>query len=264
MEKKKEVMMKLQLASDLHLEFSENRKWLRSNPLIAQADTLILAGDTVPFAFMEKADFFYDQISGDFDKVITICGNHEFYKGDVGILSPSYRKMIRDNIYVINNQTLELDNVYFICSTLWTDVPAIKQREVNEIMNDYRLIRYKRNEGRENFSVEDMLALYHESLDFIKEELIKHQGDQVVVITHHVPVYQTMPKTYRESILRYCYGNDLSTLIEENPQIKLWVNGHCHYPDRTQIKETLLYRNPLGYVLRNQQENFQRDLVIEI
>ena len=37
--------MKLQDASDLHLEFRDNSRWLKENPLIPLGEILVLAGD---------------------------------------------------------------------------------------------------------------------------------------------------------------------------------------------------------------------------
>lgn len=42
--------MRLQIASDLHLEFPENRDFITLNPLQIAGDILILAGDIV-FSF---------------------------------------------------------------------------------------------------------------------------------------------------------------------------------------------------------------------
>ena len=50
--------MKLQYCSDLHLEFRENREFIKENPLQVKGDILLLAGDITPFATMDKYNFF--------------------------------------------------------------------------------------------------------------------------------------------------------------------------------------------------------------
>ena len=38
--------MKVQICSDLHLEFTANKSWLKENPILPSGDILIIAGDT--------------------------------------------------------------------------------------------------------------------------------------------------------------------------------------------------------------------------
>jgi predicted phosphodiesterase len=257
--------MKIQIASDMHLEFPENRRWLRENPLEAKADLLILAGDTVPYACRTKADHFFDEISRAFQQVITIFGNHEFYRGEINKAYPRYEENIRENVVLLNNKTYKFAGMNFVCSTLWTAIPLEKQTEVEEIMNDYRMIK-KRSRFMEliNLDADETVFLYKKSLEYITKELDYYQNEPLVIITHHVPVFQTMPETYRTSLLRYGYGNDLKNYIEDHPNIRLWVHGHCHYPDMSRVGETIVVRNPLGYVSRRQQSSFKRDFIIEI
>lgn len=40
-------MVKIQVASDLHLEFNENREWLEKNPIFPKGDILLLARDII-------------------------------------------------------------------------------------------------------------------------------------------------------------------------------------------------------------------------
>ena len=50
--------MKLQYCSDLHLEFPENREFIKANPLQAKGDVLVLADDIMLFADMDKHNAF--------------------------------------------------------------------------------------------------------------------------------------------------------------------------------------------------------------
>jgi predicted phosphodiesterase len=73
--------MRIQYASDLHLEFRENSSFLKHNPLAVAGEVLVLAGD---IGYIGDENYsrhpFWDWASGNYSRVIVVPGNHEFYK----------------------------------------------------------------------------------------------------------------------------------------------------------------------------------------
>jgi len=71
--------MKIQYASDLHLEFRENSRYLHDNPLIPVGDILLLAGD---IGYLDDHTYqthpFWDDVSEKFRQTLVIPGNHEY------------------------------------------------------------------------------------------------------------------------------------------------------------------------------------------
>lgn len=256
--------MKIQVASDLHLEFPGNREWIKKNPLIPEADILVLAGDIVVDKYKSEAGFFIDQIKHDYKTVISTMGNHEFYDGVISYAYPDYKKELTRNYIKLNNQSVIIDDTKFIASTLWSHIPGCHSAYLKQIMNDFRMIYKFNSDNRINITIDDINRFHKASVDFLKNELAKDFDGKVVVITHHLPMFECIEGEYNnKDIIKYAFATDLIDLIKNN-RIDLWVFGHIHVSYYREIYNTRLVANPLGYMSESQQYRFSRDLVIEI
>jgi 3',5'-cyclic AMP phosphodiesterase CpdA len=74
--------MKIQYASDLHLEFAENRNFIENGGIMPMGEILVLAGDVSYLGDrkMMKRRFF-DWCAEHFRKTFIVPGNHEFITG---------------------------------------------------------------------------------------------------------------------------------------------------------------------------------------
>lgn len=92
--------MRIQYMSDLHMEFTENTRFIKANECQANGDVLVLAGDTFYLQdIVAPKNRFWNWASKSFRQVLLVPGNHEFYgNGDVTYRGNSWQWMIRDNI----------------------------------------------------------------------------------------------------------------------------------------------------------------------
>lgn len=256
--------MKIQIASDLHLEFPENRRWLNRNPLIKKADVLILAGDIILNKKANEAKRFYKEVRKSFKNIIQIPGNHEYYFGEIAFAYPNYYKKLAKNHIIANNKTIIIDNVKFILSTLWSLIPEKSAILIQNSINDYQTI-YSKVDG-EKFLIGTKVTnhYYISSLKYIRKELEKDFNGKVVVVTHHLPSFKCVSKRFAGDELNFAFASELKSLILKFPKIKLWVHGHSHDFKEMKIGKTKVVRNSLGYVRQNEQLGFKRDFVVEV
>lgn len=262
--------MKIALASDLHLEFRAVEI-----PNTEQADVLILSGDICvahalhdhPLSGQAPVDAmkpgrnqgaavnyrqFFDHVSVEYNHVVYVAGNHEFYHGRF----PDAYDWLRSecsrytNIHFLNRDQVCIDNVTFVGGTLWTDMnksdPTTMQ-VIEGMMNDFRVIRNSQHNYRK-FLPKDCVQEHHKTIEYIKNTVESNPGGKFVVVGHHTPSSLSIHPMYKNDIwMNGGYFSDLSELILDHPQIALWTCGHVHNPHSYYMGSTLVVCNSRGY-----------------
>lgn len=263
--------MNVQYLSDLHLEFPENREYIRNNPIIPSADILIIAGDLGHLnlfrkhhIYKEYCDSFLDYCSKNWKRVIIIPGNHEYYGGTTAVMTQVPRQYdIADNITFINNYSLFLDeyNVMIFGATLWANIPYENQMSVYFGMNDYNFINYRRGE---KLSIKNSIDEHIRTLTCIEGLPAKETRNyKLIIATHHGCHIKCLNSNYNNPRTNSAYTTDLRGIIE---QIKpeAWIVGHTHFSQVFKYDETIIAENSLGYVSYGNEKNFLRNAIIDI
>ena len=266
--------MKIQLVSDLHLEFHKPQI-LGFGPELritnAGADVLVLAGDICTARDFESFISFFENCSKEFPHVIYIMGNHEHYKAKDFATTPNLiRAALKDlsNVHFLDNDCVTLDGIKFVGATLWTDLNKGCPLTTNALqfgMNDFRLIKYRDERGNYfKFSPACSYMEHRRSVSFIYDETdgISHSGP-CVVVTHHAPSYRSVhPKYANDTYMNGGYASDMETLIHINDHIKLWCHGHMHNNFDYMVGDTRVVCNPHGYP--GERENPNTNFIVEI
>jgi predicted phosphohydrolase len=252
--------MKIQYCSDLHLEFPENRKFLKRNSLNVVGDILVLAGDVVTFPDLEKGHEFIDFACDHYSAVYWVPGNHEYYGADISDKSSPLCEKLRDNLYLVNNHSVVHGSARVLFTTLWSRIRQQHEWDIQRSISDFSAIRY---EGAK-LTAQRFSLLHEESLGFLRNAIGEGKQEQMVVVSHHVPTMMNYPEVYKNSPLTEAFAVELFDLIIDS-EIECWIYGHHHVntPDFT-IGKTKMLTNQLGYVRQFEHRSFRRDAVVEV
>jgi len=252
--------MTLNYASDLHLEFPENRAWLRANPLQGSGGVLLLAGDVLPFAVLHKHRDVLKTWSDQYEQVLWLPGNHEYYDGDIRQRSGVLDEQLGANVRLVNDTAVYTNGVRILCTTLWTRIGQLNEARVRQRMNDYHQIR----NGNALLLPAHTTRLHEASLQWLTTELAKPFTGSTVVATHHVPTFLHYPPEYKGDALSEAFAVELHDLIETS-NAAAWIYGHHHrnIPPYT-IGSTRMLTNQLGYVRLGEEQGFDTGAHLEL
>ena len=261
--------MKIQLISDLHLEFEPTYR-----PTNSGSDVLILSGDILVADYLErskdspyrsKADNFLqflEHCSNCWKHVVYVMGNHEHYMGRYDKTYNIIKKHIEsyDNIHLLEKQVVTIDGVKFVGATLWTNQNngcPITESTLRGGLNDYRVIQLNDSGTYRKLNPKDTLREFMVSLNFIDEQT--ENEEEVVVCTHHAPSLQSITERFKnDHYLNGGYVSDLNEFVYNRPNIKLWTHGHVHSSHDYMIGETRIACNPRGYNGENPEFDDQK------
>lgn len=280
--------MKVQIVSDIHLEFRKtfDSLFVPSAPILCLlGDICICAND----AEYKKFVSFIQWCSSKYQCVIHITGNHEYYstyanKRGIGNTMEAVHIKLRklekqiQNYKFLNNKMLSIKEgrktYNFIGTTLWTFVEKNNREKFKNRMNDYSDIyvvneEYKKAKKEKKditninpirkYHPNDMVKIHKRNIGFIKRciKSIGKRNNVNILLTHHKPIADSTPDEYTQA-----YEVDLPALGLLKKPIHFAFHGHTHKPYNKIINGVVCMSNPKGYA--NQRTRFNPKLVVDL
>lgn len=236
--------MRIRLLSDLHFEFHRDGGYSFLQDQNQDFDVLVIAGDLNTAKNLKNS---FDLLKSLFQnkKIIFVPGNHEYYRSSF----PEVQAILADekDIVVLDNNSIVLDGVKFVGTTLWFPHSGGYERG-DESLNDFSQIsNFRAWVGKRAAA----------SAEFLNKEVDK----DCVVITHHLPHRSAIHINYQNSFLNKYFLHNVSPIVEDRGA-KLWLFGHTHSSCDMMINNTRLVCNPFGYVGYATNSEFNPNLTI--
>lgn len=257
--------MKIQIVSDLHLEFYKDPAFTGITPA-PDADVLVLAGDIgVRTSGIER-------FKGWPAPVIYVYGNHEMYSGtDLGKTVVQLRETCAAiGMHFLEKEALVLSehpDVRFLGTALWTDYLLFGRPKQPFAMIDCgnNLADHSRiRSGGKRFTPRDAMFRHVASKQWLNEQFALPFDGKTVVVTHHGCHWNSVAPRWRNDLVSAGFCSDLAPLLQH---ADLWLHGHTHDGFDYQVGRCRVVVNPRGYPLSGggyENSAFNNRLVVDV
>ncbi|MYE80729.1 MAG: hypothetical protein F4X36_02585 [Gammaproteobacteria bacterium] len=251
--------MRIQFASDLHLDYSD-RTWPRRQVFraVADRDVLVLAGD-IGRGLMARA-FVEQQL--DISPVVYVPGNHEYYGRRVDRADVDVRWLelagAHDHLHYLVGETAEIDGIRFWGAPWYSGLWGARDRRtlarVSTGINDFEWPVHQK------WTIVNHLAAHAAQTRQLRA--LTHELD--VVVTHWPPTKAAIPARLAGNPLSPYYVNDYPDMVCEIGA-RLWISGHVHEAYDYHVGLTRCVSNPGGYPDEvRESPHFRPDRVVEV
>ena len=251
------VPVRIQLASDLHLELL--RRWPHECLVTPapDADVLVLAGD------IHRGLEAIERFAAWPVPVLYVAGNHEFYRHDWDTLRSELKSATASTaVRFLDDDAVTIDGVRFLGSTLWTDyaLPGIESTEAMATAERFLLDHQRIQTASGLFRARQALDDHRRSRDWLAREMSADRATPTVVITHHAPHPGSIHPRFAGSPINGGFISDLTALVE---RAELWLHGHVHDSFDYTVGRCRVVTNPRGYARNRDDAASVEDLVFE-
>ena len=261
--------------SDLHLEVHPH---FEVHPAPG-ADLLVLAGDIGSYqqgSALAGADFGLARFSprrGWPVPVLFIPGNHEYDNLDFDLTHARLRETCeRLGITWLERESLVLQGVRFIGTTLWTDFDALAPADgdLTQVLRarakafraaNFYLQKTGATRAGQPFTAQGWREQGLVCQQWLRQALTEPFDGTTVVVTHFAPSLRSADPRYGLTPGTAGFCNSLDALL---PLAQLWIHGHLHCQQDYLHAGCRVVANTLGYAVKGEQAGFRPGLLLDV
>lgn len=256
-------------------------------------------------------------------EIVYVTGNHEYWLHDIMTVDENIKKYIEENnltnIHFLNNKSVVINGLRFIGGTLWTslgsffpwldrnqiikyfgamgDFKKIQAKSWYTVANTNKVIKFLSANGVDENKINDLIEnkyfnplieieKHNETVEYFINELSEEFKGQTVVVSHHMPSYESWMKKFgistdyskgewvnnekyllesakgnvppsKDIVMLSFYANDLKDLMYGELAPTYWLHGHLHLGIDDMIGRTKIVSSPVGYFKQNKEIKFK-------
>ena len=252
--------MKIQIASDLHLELRRRRRPAAGEfRAVADRDLLVLAGDIG--RHLNAWGFIKQELAR--SPVIYVPGNHEYYCWQTRErVDKAWRRKAQQNtdLHYLVAEGVTIAGVRFWGAPWYSDL--FGRRAPGHL----RDVEYGISDFSPKFSDFGRWTITRHLEEHARQtKLLREQAGKIdVVITHWPPTRDAVAPRFKGDALNGYFVNDNEGLVHLIGA-QVWISGHVHDAYRAVVGDTLVIGNPTGYPFDGAERPlFRPDLAIEV